>query len=88
MKPDANATENDFDLPKRCRHCYQRAYRIDSLWIQKVRCRRCPLCNAHILGLGAISEGIANDGTENCSDRRCNYKRQVFSPEEMLRVVW
>ena len=81
--------ENDPALPRRCSYCYQRAYRIGWQWGQKVRCRRCPMCGSEILGLRALTGGIANDGSEVCSNRRCGYERQVFSVEEMeQKIFW
>ena len=80
--------KNDADLPQRCQHCYYRAYRIGGRWVQKVRCRRCPTCGSEILGLGALTGGIANDGSEVCSNRRCGYERQVFTVEEMEKKIF
>ena len=60
---DAIATLEGADLLMRCRHCYQRAYKVGDRYVQKVRCRRCPVCGAAILGLGSISGGIATNGT-------------------------
>ena len=57
----ATVEENDPDLPKRCSHCYHRAYRIGERWVKKVRCRQCPTCGSEILGLGAITGGISTD---------------------------
>lgn len=53
------------------------------------RCKRCPMCGAEILGLGALTLGIANDGSEVCSNRRCGYEWQVFIVEEMeQKIFW
>lgn len=78
--------ENDLDFPKYYRHCYQRAYFISGDYINKIRCRRCPLCGRSILGLSAIPEGVLVEGWEVCSNRHCEYRRKVFSGEELAQL--
>lgn len=57
--------------------CFVRSVKIGDQWVAKAWCDRCPKCGAGLPGM------LANDGSENCIKRDCDYERQVFLPGEL-----
>jgi ssDNA-binding Zn-finger/Zn-ribbon topoisomerase 1 len=71
--------EDHLDLAKRSPKCLNRTYFLSGEYITKVRCLRCPKCNSRLQNHPSLL-----DSTEVCSS--CDYKRQVFTDEELAQL--
>lgn len=71
--------EDDPDLINRSPHCLNRTYFLDGEYISKIRCLRCPACNARLQSHPSLLAAV-----EACS--RCEYKRQVFTQQELAQL--
>jgi hypothetical protein len=74
--------EDDLDLAKRCRHCFEKMIKINDIWVRKIYCQRCPVCGHKLPGILTV------DAMEICQNRRCNYSRRVFTLEERQQLGW
>ena len=72
-------SEGDSDLINRSAHCLSRAYFLNGEYISKIRCLRCPACNARLQSHPTLLVGV-----EACS--RCEYKRQIFTQQELAQL--
>ncbi len=75
------------ELLLRCRHCFVRVYFLNGEWRRKIRCLRCPLCASSTQSPEPILTGVG-DGWEICSNPSCNYRRLVFSDQEIQQLGW
>jgi len=72
--------EDHLDLAKRSPHCLNRTYFLNGEYISKIRCLRCPLCNSRLQSHPSLLVGV-----EACGS--CEYKRQVFTDEELMQLI-